>query len=108
MTKLEILVYGAETICASCVNAPSSVETATWLEAALSRRYDRNHFQIRYVDIFKPQNEEEKIFSQRVLDEDLWYPVVVVEDTIISEGNPQLKQVFLALEEKGLVANQQS
>lgn len=102
MNKMEILVYGAEILCASCVNAPSSIETASWLEAAFARRYNPEHFQVRFVDIFNPQTESEKLFSQRVIDEDLWYPVVVVEDTVISEGNPQLKSVFQSLEEKGL------
>lgn len=102
MNKLEILVYGAEILCASCVNAPSSIETASWLEAALARRYNPDHFQVRFIDIFNPVTESEKLFAQRVMDEDLWYPVIVVGDMIISEGNPQLKQVFQALEEKGL------
>jgi len=104
MKKLEILVYGAETICASCVNAPSSIETASWLEAALRRRYDANQFVVRYVDIYKPNSEEERKFAQRVIDEDLWYPVVVVDDQIISEGNPQLKLVYQELENRGLSA----
>lgn len=102
MEKLEILVYGAEVLCASCINAPSSIETASWLDAALARRYDRDSYQVRYVDIFHPQTEEERRVSKRIIDEDLWYPVIVVQDTIISEGNPQLKKVFQALEEKGL------
>ncbi len=106
MSKLEVLVYGAENLCASCVNAPSSIETASWLEAALSRRYDSEKFLVRYIDINQPQTDTELQFSQRVLDEDLWYPVIVVNETIISEGNPQLKQVFQALEEVGLEANQ--
>lgn len=104
MAKLEILVYGAEQICASCVGAPSSTETATWLDAALARRYNRDHFHVRYIDIFNPQNDTEVAFSQRVFDEDLWYPVVVVNNTIVSEGTPQLKQVYQTLEGMGLAA----
>ena len=52
---LEIMVYGAKERCASCVNAPSSLETASWLEAALSRVYDQHLVTVRYVDIFDPQ-----------------------------------------------------
>ena len=44
----------------SCVNAPSSLETASWLEAALSRVYDENLVKVRYVDIFDPQAEREE------------------------------------------------
>lgn len=100
--KFELLVYGAEQICASCVNLPSSKETASWLEAALGRRYGNDNFSIRYVDIHNPLGEEEKAFSERVIDEDLWYPVLVLGNDIIAEGNPNLKIVFEKLEERGL------
>ena len=99
---LEILVYGAEDRCASCINAPSSKETASWLEAALQREYKSDHFQIRYVDIHQPNTQEEKEFSQRVFDEDLWYPVVVINGAIITEGNPMLKVIYGKLDELGV------
>jgi len=99
---LEILVYGAEVRCASCINAPSSTETASWLQAALSRVYDQHAFRVRYVDIFNPQTEQEKEFSKRVVDEDLWYPVVVIKDKVITEGNPDLKVIYKQLDELGI------
>lgn len=99
---LEILVYGAEERCASCVNAPSSIETTSWLEAALSRVYDPNHFRVRYVDIYAPQSEEEKKFAERVFNEDLWYPVVVIENSVITEGNPNLKVIYKKMDEMGI------
>ena len=34
-----IEVFGADIICASCVNAPSSKDTYEWLQAAISRKY---------------------------------------------------------------------
>ena len=39
MKEIEIEVYGAEQICASCVNLPSSKDTCEWLEAALTRKF---------------------------------------------------------------------
>ncbi|RKD21719.1 disulfide oxidoreductase [Ammoniphilus oxalaticus] len=99
---LEILVYGAEERCASCINAPSSTETASWLEAALLRVYDQAAFKVRYVDIYDPQSEQEKAFSTRVFEEELWYPVVVIHDQVITEGNPDLKLIYKELNELGI------
>jgi disulfide oxidoreductase YuzD len=95
-----IQVYGAKELCASCVNAPSSEATASWLEAALQRVY--SDIAVEYVDINEPQSDVEKQFSQRVFDEDLWYPVVVIDGAIITEGNPDLKVVYQKLDELGV------
>lgn len=92
MSHLSVYVYGAEQICSSCVNLPSSKATATWLEAALGRKYG-DKITVRYVDIHQPETETEKVFCDRVLEEELWYPVVVIEDEIIAEGNPKLKEI---------------
>ncbi|WP_379970370.1 YuzD family protein [Ectobacillus sp. sgz5001026] len=96
---MKISVYGAEVTCASCVGMPSSIETFEWLQAAIGRKYPNNSFQFEYVDIFNPQKDEEKrTFSQRVIDEDLFYPVVLVNETIVGEGNPRLKDVYAEIE----------
>lgn len=98
----EILVYGAEQLCASCVNAPSSKETASWLEAALKRVYANDAFVVRYVDIYSPKNPQEQEFSQRVIEEDLWYPVVVIDGNIVTEGSPDLKVIYKYLDQAGI------
>ncbi|RWR06354.1 YuzD family protein [Siminovitchia fortis] len=100
--EAEILVYGAEQICASCVNLPSSKETYEWLEAAISRKFPDQPFKIRYIDIFNPPEEKVvKEFAERVIEEDLFYPVVTMDDEIIGEGNPRLKDVYRKMEEYG-------
>lgn len=99
--EIEIQVYGAEQICASCVNLPSSKETYEWLEAALSRKFPDQPFSITYIDIFSPQTEQTQVFSKRVVEEDLFYPVVVIEDEIVGEGNPQLKRIIKEMEKYG-------
>lgn len=99
--KAEVLVYGAEEICASCVNLPSSEETASWLKAALDRKYG-DQVSVRYVDIHRPAGEEESAFSRRVMEEDLWYPVVVIDGEIVGEGNPRLKKIQRKLQELGV------
>jgi disulfide oxidoreductase YuzD len=104
MTNLtvEIILYGAEQLCPSCVNLPSSKETFEWLEAAISRKFPNQPFKITYVDIYQPPQESEKeAFAKRVIEEDLFYPVVVIKDKIVGEGNPRLKTIFNELEKCG-------
>ncbi|WP_409302497.1 YuzD family protein [Peribacillus sp. SCS-155] len=99
---IELQVYGAEQICASCVNLPSSRETYEWLQAALERKFPDQPFSITYIDIFNPPADPKKLrFSQRVIDEDLFYPVVVIDDEVIGEGSPQLKIIVKEMEKYG-------
>ena len=100
--QVKIVVYGAEQLCASCVNLPSSKETFEWLGAAISRKYPNQPFDIRHVDIFNPPNEEElSQFAERVIEEDMFYPVVTLEGNIVGEGNPRLKDIYKELEKYG-------
>jgi disulfide oxidoreductase YuzD len=100
--NVEIIIYGAEQICASCVNLPSSKETCEWLEAAISRKFQEQPLAISYVDIFNPPSDPDKQkFAQKVIEEDMFYPVVVINDVIVAEGNPRLKVIFSELEKYG-------
>lgn len=100
--KAEIIVYGAEQLCPSCVNLPSSKETVGWLEAAISRKFPDQPFEIFHVDIYNPPNvEAQQSFAKKVVDEDMFYPVVVLNDKIVGEGNPKLKTIFAELEKLG-------
>jgi disulfide oxidoreductase YuzD len=98
--NIEIVLYGADTLCPSCVHLPSSKETFEWLEAAITRKFPDQAFRMTYVDIFNPQSEKED-FAKRVIDEDMFYPVVVIEDKVVGEGNPRLKTIFAELEKYG-------
>ncbi|WP_025026462.1 YuzD family protein [Caldalkalibacillus mannanilyticus] len=104
MKNIDVYVYGAEQICASCVGAPSSKDTAEWLDSALNRKYENLSFHIKYVDIYQPQNEKEKELAQRVIDEEFFYPLIVIQDEIAAEGIINIKQVYSFLEEKGIVS----
>jgi len=100
--NVEIVIYGAEQICASCVNLPSSKDTYEWLEAAISRKFPGQPFAISYVDIFNPPKEDDKAaFAKKVIDEDMFYPVVVINGAVIAEGNPRLKTIFAEMEKYG-------
>ncbi len=103
MSKTTVTVYGAEQRCASCVNAPGSKETYEWLEAAISRKYDSSTLQFQYIDIFSsPEEEEHQFFTQKILDDEYFYPLVVVNGEVVGEGNPRLKAVYKALESEGV------
>ncbi|MDR7072894.1 YuzD family protein [Fictibacillus barbaricus] len=99
--SLIIKVYGAEQKCASCVHLPSAKETAEWLEAAISRKYPDRLFQVLYIDMEKPDHEEDQLFSARIMEEDLFYPVVVINGEIAAEGNPNLKTIYSIIEQNG-------
>lgn len=103
MSKVVITVYGAEERCASCVNAPGSKDTFEWLQAAIGRKYSNDQFHYQYVDIMESQVEgEHKEFTERILDEEFFYPLIVMDKEVIDEGTPRLKIVFKAIEEKGI------
>lgn len=102
---LEVVVYGAQTLCPSCVNLPSSKETYEWLEAAISRKFPEQPVKMVYVDIHEPPTESDKShFAKRVIEEDMFYPVVVIKDKVVGEGNPRLKTIFSELESYGYKA----
>lgn len=103
MTKsVEICVYGAQVLCPSCVNLPSSKETYEWLEAALSRKFPNQPFIISHVDIYNPPDDKKKKeFAERVIDEDMFYPVVVLEEKVVGEGSPKLKTIYAEMEKYG-------
>ncbi|WP_223591893.1 YuzD family protein [Neobacillus bataviensis] len=105
-TEVEIVLYGAEQLCPSCVNLPSSKETFEWLEAAITRKFPEQPFKMTYVDILLPPEEdpEKYHFAKRVIDEDMFYPVVVIKEKVVGEGNPRLKTIFSELEKYGYKA----
>jgi len=104
---VEICVYGAEIICASCVNMPSSKDTYEWIEAAVGRKYPSQPFTLTYIDIYSPpaDDAEKKAFAARVIDEDLFFPVIVIKGEIIGEGSPRLKDIYSEMEKHGYLAN---
>lgn len=103
---IEVTVYGTEELCASCVNLPSAKETAEWLKAALGRKYGDGACFVRYCDFQQAATEVDRYWAKRIVEEDLWYPLVVISGEIVGEGNPRLKDVYRKLEELGLCAKE--
>lgn len=99
---VEVKVYGTQQLCASCVNLPSAKETAAWLEAAIARKYGEQAAVVTYCDFLHPQTEEDKNWAERIVHDDLWYPLVIISGEIVGEGNPKLKDIFAKLEQLGV------
>jgi disulfide oxidoreductase YuzD len=100
-----IEIFGADIICASCVNAPSSKDTYEWLEAAISRKYPNQPFSIRYIDIESQLTEErDQDYARRIQDDEFFYPLVLINDEVVGEGYIQLKPVTDKLESLGFTA----
>ena len=101
-----IEIFGADIICASCVNAPSSKDTYEWLEAAIKRKYQNQPFTIRYIDIESQlTNEREQDYASRIQEDEFFYPLVLINDEVVGEGYIQLKPVTDKLESLGFTAN---
>lgn len=100
--NLTVEIFGADVICASCVNAPTSKDTYEWLQAAIDRKYPNQPYEITYIDIHKPiENEHQQDLASRILDDEFFYPLVVIAGEVIGEGYIQLKPVFAELEKHG-------
>lgn len=106
MKPVMLSVYGAETVCASCVNMPTAKDTYEWLEAALKRKYPNQPFEMQYIDIHEPSdNEHAKELAEKIRNDEYFYPLVLVEDKIVGEGNPKLKDVYEEMEKHGYTEN---
>ena len=100
--KATIEVYGADIICASCVNAPSSKDTYEWLQAAVSRKFPDQKVEYRFINIEDSlENERDIDYANRIQEDEFFYPLVLVNDAVVGEGYVQIKPVYEALERLG-------
>lgn len=98
--KYVINVYGRDVVCASCVNAPGSKDTYEWLEAVLSRKYPDRDLNFNYIDIDRADNlsDFDESLIERINDDELFYPLVTVNDEVVQDGHVQLKPVQKSIE----------
>lgn len=102
--KITVTVYGADQICPSCVGAPGSKETFEWLQAAINRKYGNPNIHYNYIDIEEEQqNKDHQKFIKQIYEEDLFYPIVFVNEELVGEGIPRLKPIYKKLEKYGLL-----
>lgn len=100
--KYAINVYGRDVICASCVNAPGSRDTYEWLQAVLNRKYPDHDLHFNYIDMDHDENlsDYDTDIIERINDDELFYPLVTINDDIIQDGHVQLKPIQRAIEQK--------
>lgn len=99
-----ITVYGAEQICASCVGAPGSRDTYEWLQAAIGRKYNDDKISYEYIDIEQPSdNKDHQELAERILDDEFFYPLVLVNNKVVAEGIPKLKTIYQELDKNGAI-----
>src|SRR5699024_10790182 len=92
-------VYGRNQICASSLGARSSRDTFEWLQAAIDRKYETSKMDYEYIDMDKPQeNEQEARFIEQMEEEDWLYPLVTLNGSIIAEGIPHIKKIYQAVD----------
>ena len=94
---MEIKVYGAAQTCPSCVGAPSSEETYSWLQAVLGRKYE-TALTFEYVDFEAAQVEDEWITALQ--DDVYFYPLVLLDGEMVDEGYVQLKKITQAIDRR--------
>ena len=103
ITTIEI--YGADIICASCVNSPSSKDTYEWLQAAIDRKFPNQPYGIEYIDIDEViEDQRKQSIAEQVRNDEFFYPLVMINGEMIAEGYVQLKPVFAELEKQGYVS----
>src|SRR5690625_382382 len=97
--KALITVYGAEQICASCVGAPGSKDTYELHQAAIGSKYVDDSIDYEYIYINEaPAIKKHQDFVERIFEEDLFYPIVFVNEELVAEGIPRLKSIYQELD----------
>ncbi|QYA43125.1 YuzD family protein [Macrococcoides bohemicum] len=98
---INVIIYGADVVCASCVNAPTSKDIYDWVQPNLDRKFPDLQFNYNYIDINKSENltdYDENIIEQ-INNDELFYPLITMDDEIVADGYIQLPQVTKFVEE---------
>ncbi|MCG7339445.1 YuzD family protein [Staphylococcus sp. ACRSN] len=103
MNKASVVVYGADIVCASCVNAPTSQNTFEWLQPLLKRKYPDTSFEFTYIDIEKDTEnltDHDQQFIERIQQDELFYPLITINDEYVADGYIQLNQLTKFMEQR--------
>ncbi|WP_340392143.1 YuzD family protein [Macrococcoides caseolyticum] len=99
---INVIIYGADVVCASCVNAPTSKDIYDWIQPNLKRKFPELTFNFSYIDINNSSNltdHDENIIEQ-INNDELFYPLITMDDEIVADGYIQLPQVTKFVEKK--------
>ncbi|HCX2605547.1 TPA: YuzD family protein [Staphylococcus aureus] len=103
MEHVSVVVYGADVICASCVNAPTSKDIYDWLQPLLKRKYPNISFKYTYIDITKDNDnltDHDLQFIERIEQDEIFYPLITMNDEYVADGYIQTKQITRFIDQK--------
>ncbi|MFC7394299.1 YuzD family protein [Scopulibacillus cellulosilyticus] len=99
--SMNMTIYGANQPCPSCIHSPSSKETMEWIQASIKRKFPHDDINVRYIDIYHPETEEDQKFAEKIINDEYFYPLVVSNGKVIGEGDPKIKKIFEEIENNG-------
>lgn len=101
MEQVKVNVYGADVVCASCVNAPTSKDIFDWVQPNLKRKFNNVDFTFNYIDINDSANHSDydESIVERIQDDELFYPLITMNDEIVADGYIQLPQLTKYVEQ---------
>ena len=99
-------VYGRDVICASCLEAPGSKDTHDWLDALFQKKFPNEEIKVNYIDMDNDTNlsDYDQELIEQVNNDELFYPLVTINDEIVQDGYVQLKPIIKWFETKGVTA----
>lgn len=100
--RVAVKVYGRDVICASCVNSPGSKDTYEWLEALLPKKFSDTDFRFTYIDLDSAENlsDHDDSLIEQINDDELFYPLVTMNDEVVQDGYVNLKPIYRWMESK--------
>ncbi|KAA1042542.1 DUF1462 family protein [Macrococcus equipercicus] len=95
MDSIKVNVYGADAVCASCVNAPTSKDIYDWIQPNLKRKFEQLSFTFNYIDIADGEglSDYDQSLLEQIENDELFYPLVTMNDDIVADGYIQLPQL---------------
>ncbi|WJP98371.1 YuzD family protein [Macrococcus bovicus] len=101
MEQVKVNVYGADVVCASCVNAPTSKDIFDWVQPNLKRKFNNVDFTFNYIDINDSANHSDydESIVERIQADELFYPLITMNDEIVADGYIQLPQLTKYVEQ---------
>ena len=97
---INVIIYGADVVCASCVNAPTSKDIYDWIQPNLKRKFPELTFNFSYINNSSNLTDHDENIIEQINNDELFYPLITMDDEIVADGYIQLPQVTKFVEKK--------